>query len=425
MATIASDDDVFLQFKEESKKQYKRIWTQFREFAADFNLEAAPPGEEILANFFKWLREEKKMASSTMWTYYSCVNSILKRKYNVKLQEIPRITMLLKSYDTDVKDKATIFEEAKLKMFMVAKMETSYWLVRQAITIVAFFGGLRHQECLDLVVEKMVRDKDGYKIRHYRVKQRTGATESVFLVPEEGGFAASLANYLGTIHEQLHIFTGRAWWTGGVGHTFKKVPMGKNMVAKVPHELAKRFNLANPEEYSFHSYRRTSATAAANGGMTTNQMQTFFGWKNGSMAQEYISTSRPSIVAMANTLGNLPFDLSDPEVEVEVVVGEEPHHPPQAAVTGDTHTKVEEANVDNAQEANTGYEEDFYTMEMEEDGEMYEAAGIPAPATTRQANSVNIAKTIESAISGLPSLKDANVTVKVCIVNTNNGSVNF
>jgi len=214
MATIASNDEVFLQFKEESKKQYKRIWSQFRGFAADFDLEAAAPGEEILANFFKWLREEKKMASSTMWTYYSCVNSILKRKYNVKLQEIPRITMLLKSFDTDVKEKATIFEEAKLKMFMVAKMETSYWLVRQAITIVAFFGGLRHQECLDLVVEKMVRDKDGYKIRHYRVKQRTGATESVFLVPEEGGFAACLANYLGKIHEQLHVFTGRVWWTG-------------------------------------------------------------------------------------------------------------------------------------------------------------------------------------------------------------------
>ena len=33
--------------------------------------------------------------------------------------------------------------------------------------------------------------------------------------------------------------------------------MGKNMVAKVPHELAKQFNLPNPEQYSFHSFRRT------------------------------------------------------------------------------------------------------------------------------------------------------------------------
>ena len=81
--------------------------------------------------------------------------------------------------------------------------------------------------------------------------------------------------------------------------------------------------------------------------------------------------------------------------------------------------------VENAQEANTGYEEDFYTFEMEEDADMYEAAGIPAPASTPQPNTVNIAKTIESAISGLPSLKEANVTVKVCIVSTNNGSVNF
>ena len=215
MATILSDEEVFLQFSEDSKKQYKQIWTQFRSFIMDFDLETGAPGEEIFANFFKWLRHEKKMASSSMWTYYSCVNSIMKRKYNVKLQEIPRITMPLKSFDTDVKEKATIFEEAKLKMFMVANMESMYWLVRQAIAIVAFFGGLRHQECLGLKVEKMVRNTDGFNIRHFRVKQRSDATESVFLVPEQGGFAARLANYryLGKLHEELHVFTGRVWWT--------------------------------------------------------------------------------------------------------------------------------------------------------------------------------------------------------------------
>ena len=47
---------------------------------------------------------------------------------------------------------------------MLAKMECSYWLVRQAISIVAFFGGLRLTECNDLVLEKMVRTNDGYKI---------------------------------------------------------------------------------------------------------------------------------------------------------------------------------------------------------------------------------------------------------------------
>ncbi len=32
MASIASDEDVFAQFKEESRKQYVRMWSQFRDF---------------------------------------------------------------------------------------------------------------------------------------------------------------------------------------------------------------------------------------------------------------------------------------------------------------------------------------------------------------------------------------------------------
>ncbi len=97
--------------------------------------------------------------------------------------------------------------------------------------------------------------------------------------------------------------------------TLRGLPMGKNMIGKVPHDVATRLNLSNPEDYTFHSYRRTSATSAANGGMTSEQMQGFFGWKHAAMCQEYISTSNPAIRHMAQTLGS--FDLSLPEVEEE------------------------------------------------------------------------------------------------------------
>jgi hypothetical protein len=51
----------------------------------------------------------------------------MKRKYNIKLQEMPRLTMLIKGFDTDIKNKATIFEETQLKAFMLGNMECSYW----------------------------------------------------------------------------------------------------------------------------------------------------------------------------------------------------------------------------------------------------------------------------------------------------------
>jgi hypothetical protein len=67
----------------------------------------------------------------------------MKRKYSVKLQELPCLTMLIKGFNTNIKNKAPIFEETQLKAFMLGNMESSYWLVRQAVSIVAFFGGLR------------------------------------------------------------------------------------------------------------------------------------------------------------------------------------------------------------------------------------------------------------------------------------------
>jgi hypothetical protein len=173
MSSIVSDDDVFLQFtNESSRKQYKRKWSDFVEFCGNFDLEAGQPGEELLSKYFKYLRNTKKMASSSLWTIYSCLNSIFKRKYSTKLQEMPRLTLLIKGFDKDVKQKAAIFDDKQLKEFMLVRKESAYWLVRQVITIVAFFGGLRIQECMDLVLEKIQRGKEGYFITHFRVKQR-------------------------------------------------------------------------------------------------------------------------------------------------------------------------------------------------------------------------------------------------------------
>ncbi len=55
---------------------------------------------------------------------------------------------------------------------------------------------------------------------------------------------------------------------------------------------------------------------------------------------------------------------------------------------------------------------------------MYKTAGICPPGTSTGQNSVNIQKTIESAISSVPGLEGSNVTVKVCVMSTNQGTVN-
>ena len=134
------------------------------------------------------------------------------------------------------------------------------------------------------------------------------------------------------------------------------------------------------------------------------------------MCQEYISTSRPALLNMAKTLANTKFDLSEPTVEVEVVV------PDQGNVE-----EAPEAKKENKVEVVVSEDTDPFllNLEMDEDLEMYQAAGIPLAGYSSVTNSMNIEQTIQSVMSSVPNLQGANVSLKVCVITNNYGSVNF
>ena len=66
--------------------------------------------------------------------------------------------------------------------------------------------------------------------------------------------------------------------------------------------MAKFLEKENIKGYTFHSCRRSSATAAADSGASPQQMIDFYGWKNCQMPQEYISTSKVAVKNMAHHL---------------------------------------------------------------------------------------------------------------------------
>ncbi len=257
MERIFSDVEVFDQIKDKSRKAYIKAWEDFKAFNPSVNFDETHPGEEAIIAYFKYVRQEKNFATSSLWTTYSYINSILKRKYGWKLQSLPRVTMFIKGFDEDTKKKAAIFEEKDLQSFLTKKMDTSYWEVRQSIAIIAYFGGLRLTECMDLKLEQIIRSADGYTITHTRAKQRTDKMSTKFLVPEVGGYAGQLAVYLNNVNSQLDKFQGRVWYTGKKKHgVLTSQVMGKNMVTKVPHEIAALLKLPDPMKYTFHSFRR-------------------------------------------------------------------------------------------------------------------------------------------------------------------------
>ena len=89
------------------------------------------------------------------------------------------------------------------------------------------------------------------------------------------------------IKSTLSKTTGRLLWTGR-SDLFVNTPLGKNSIADVPHFMAGYLKKDDVKAFTFHSYRRSAATAAADTGATAAQLTDFFGWKNPSMTTEYM-----------------------------------------------------------------------------------------------------------------------------------------
>ena len=53
------------------------------------------------------------MATSSIWTHYYYINSVMKRKYGWKLQTLPRIIMTMKGFEENQKTRKTTL---KLKL---------------------------------------------------------------------------------------------------------------------------------------------------------------------------------------------------------------------------------------------------------------------------------------------------------------------
>ena len=87
--------------------------------------------------------------------------------------------------------------------------------------------------------------------------------------------------------------------------------MGKNTISLIPRQVAALLGKENPEKYTFHSLRRSSATAAADNGASVAQLMDFYGWKNSCMPQEYVSSSKASVKSMAVRLQAPGSDSSE------------------------------------------------------------------------------------------------------------------
>lgn len=78
--------------------------------------------------------------------------------------------------------------------------------------------------------------------------------------------------------------------------------VGKNTMSKIPFNVAKYLKLHNPEQYTGHSLRRTSASLLANAGGDLLTLKKHGGWRSTSVAEGYVDQSTGKKCQIANQI---------------------------------------------------------------------------------------------------------------------------
>lgn len=158
----------------------------------------------------------------------------------------------------------------------------SYFLLQVAL-IFGVNGACRGNELVNIKVNDIKKHADLLLINLPDTKTNR---ERSFIVRED--YARIVEKYQAL--RPSNINTNRFFIGYSNGKCTRQV-IGKNKISAMPKEIAKYLKLQNPELYTGHCLRRTSASLLADSGADMAQIKRHGGWKSDAVAEGYIENS--------------------------------------------------------------------------------------------------------------------------------------
>lgn len=121
--------------------------------------------------------------------------------------------------------------------------------------------------------------------------------------------------------------------------------IGINTFGSMPKTVATFLKLANPESYTGHTFRRTSATLLADSGADLLTIKRHGGWKSSSVAEGYLEDSvgnkKRIGQRIASTISSKPSTSREQQPQIDPVNEAAVEAPMDIAVTGKENTNFE------------------------------------------------------------------------------------
>jgi integrase len=260
----------------------------------------APHSEVVLLSFLTLQSSTK--AASTLWTIFSLVKKYLLLECEFDVGQSPRVVEFLKTLSRFHKKKKSLaLSREDIFKFLRESSSEGNGLVDKLILLAGYYGGLRGCELVALTWDDITFAQEGVLLKIAKSKTDRAGVGAVKLLPKLDEDLICPVYYF-TLYKSLVVNAdGRLFCQFRNGKATRMV-YGKTKVSAVPKIVATFIGLQNPEAYTGHALRVSSATALADEGATSLTLKRHGRWKSDSVAEGYLRESKAVRIETASLL---------------------------------------------------------------------------------------------------------------------------
>ncbi|KAJ8921370.1 hypothetical protein NQ315_002986 [Exocentrus adspersus] len=273
--------------------RYEKKMVEFDNWRKKRGLGEGAITEEVLLAYF--FNVEKHFAASSMWTKYSMLKSMLKVHKGIDISKYGKLTSYLKVGSRKYKTKkAKILERNQIEEFLKKAPNVEYLQVKVELILgVAGASGCNELTFLDI---SDVQDKGSYL---YALIPNTKTNISRSFTVMEEAFSVNAVEMCRKYISLRPKAAGRGFFLRYVDGKCTTQHVGINTISKTFSKVASFLGLPDPESFTGHGMRRSSATLLANAGGDITTVKRHGGWKSTTVAENYIEESLSSKMAIA------------------------------------------------------------------------------------------------------------------------------
>ncbi|KAJ3622124.1 hypothetical protein MTP99_002650 [Tenebrio molitor] len=219
----------------------------------------------------------KTYKCSTVWCIHSKLQAMLRLKSGIDISKYNKLHAFMKSLNKGHEPKKSwVFTDEDLRKFFIDAPDASF-LFLKVVTICGIFGSCRRQEMCDLRMSD-VKEEGSMLVVNIR-PLKTDKGRKFVIVDDDGGIP-----YVQLFKKYLSLRPSNV-------NTDRELILSENVPPPLPSLVARFLKLPDPDKYTGHAFRRTSATIMANGGMDIDKLKRQVGWKSSTVAASYIEES--------------------------------------------------------------------------------------------------------------------------------------